>query len=178
MSRGKYKSAAEARRVREGALSEVEASRRQIARLTAENKELRETLTSEREANTLRVRELNALVAEGSAPEVIALREELALSREDAKRARHDIALSVQALMDRGDLRATFAFYAECADILGLTVQELMPRTAGHSRRSRRAAAETLRSLASLEGLFSPAGLARAFDGFEHGYNQGLKAPR
>lgn len=176
MARGKYKSAAEARRVREEAISEAEAGRRAIVKLSAENKDLRETLAAEREANTARLRELNAMLAEGAAPEVTALRGELSRSREETSSARHHIAKQVSTLMHRNDFRATFSFYAECAKLLGLTVQDLMPRTAEVNRNSRRATTKNLRLLEASDIQFSPAGLADVFEGFEAGENAGRRS--
>jgi hypothetical protein len=173
MARGKHSSAAEARRVRESALSEVEAGRRAIVRLTSENAQLRETLNAERSRLTEKLQLANALIAEGTSAEVEALKEELARSRSEALDARRQIALAVSKLMNRPDFKASFAFYAECAELLGLTVQELMPRAAEINRNSRRASPKNLRLLAQAEGQHSTAGLAALMEGFEAGENAG-----
>ena len=142
MSRGRYKSAAEARQVREGALSEVEAGRRQIVRLAAENKELRETLASERQVNTARLRELNALVAEGSAPELAALRGELSDLRssiecEKIARAKRVVKL----LADTPWIEIGGRTHIQMAEALGVKVGDLFPETT--SRRLRRMTSNT-----------------------------------
>jgi hypothetical protein len=123
MSRGKYQNSAEARRAREGALSEVEAGRRQIVRLTNENRELRETLASERAQHSSTVKELNAHLQAGTSAEVVALREKLRREEARLSRSRAEIAYEVVRFMNARAGRPTNEVLIEAAAHFGFGVQ-------------------------------------------------------
>lgn len=74
MSRGKHATSSEARRARVEAETEVEAGRRKIVQLSAEVRELRDTLTRERATWTDRARRYEGLLEEGTSAEVQELR--------------------------------------------------------------------------------------------------------
>lgn len=85
MSRGKYASTAEARRVRETAESEVIAGRRKIRDLLQENAEKQETIDRLLGSHSVEMRRMRITLAEGCAPEIAELRTRLATS-EDARK--------------------------------------------------------------------------------------------
>jgi len=81
MTRGKYAARAALRREDESVRSEIEAYKRNVKRLTAENEELRAALAAERDGRKQEVGRLRAQRDEGLSPELIALREELGKQR-------------------------------------------------------------------------------------------------
>lgn len=142
MARGKYKNSAEARQAREGALSEVEAGRRTIVRLTSENKELRQALIAEKATNSKRLRELNAMLAEGTSPEVEALRLELATAREAASNAEIGLARRLLPVLRTNEVSQ--AALGAILAALGLTPAEFFGTAQTGTRRERRYSAQRM----------------------------------
>lgn len=97
MTRGKYAQSAATRHALEERDSEIEMYRKNVARLTAENKRLKERLDQQARGHRQEVRRLKAERDEGLSPMVAVLRRELAVAREDADQAqRAAIALKVR----------------------------------------------------------------------------------
>lgn len=145
MARGKYKNAAEARRVREDAIAEAEAGRRAIVKLTAENKELREMLATEREVSTMKFRELNSLIAEGTSGEVAALRERLNEAEDRVRNANKVAALRIRDFLRyRANVTGDPNFWGDLASHMGLTGAELFAFEGG-TRAQRRTSAKDVR---------------------------------
>lgn len=77
MSRGKYATRADARTAMTQTMSEVEAGRKKIRELVAENKELKRTIAEMKESHAARVRELEAYVDAGTSERYEALKRRL-----------------------------------------------------------------------------------------------------
>jgi hypothetical protein len=138
MARGKYRNTAEARAAREGALSEVEAGRRTIVRLTNENRELRETLAAEREQHGDRIREFGSMLEAGTSPEIERLRALLSEAEESVANAELDAGHKViNFLKSRRDVTSVGdSFWPALADALGVPYRELV-RPGGNRYRRR-----------------------------------------
>lgn len=136
MGRGKYGSSAEATAARNSAISEAEAGRRQIAALSAAVHELRTTLSQEREANTATLRHMNALLAEGSAPEVEVLRARLRDAEHDKDRIRAELTHGITVLFQKylGNRYAP-KFLADMAELLGVPLLEMIGEPGSRSAR-------------------------------------------
>lgn len=77
MARGKHGAIAERRREIEGYQSEIETYKRNVKRLTEENRELKQKLKAEQQGRRQDVRALKAQLAEGLSPEINALHRKL-----------------------------------------------------------------------------------------------------
>lgn len=158
MTRGKYGTAAEARQVREGALSEVVAGRAHIVRLTKERDELKDTLRAERITNAAEIKQLKALLDEGTSPEVWALTTRLRESEANVRTAEHRVTERIfdslrASVGNNPDARAAKPFYEALAKALGIGLGRLFDALCADTNRAQRRDTSFTRSDAAHQRL-------------------------
>jgi hypothetical protein len=104
MTRGKHGASAATRRAIAERDSEIEMYRKNVARLTAENKALKERIAQQDQSHRREMRRLRAERDEGLSPMVPVLQGELTLARQDADEAQR-AAIEIKKHWERGVVR-------------------------------------------------------------------------
>lgn len=123
MTRGKFANRAEQTRHINEVHGEVEAGRRAIVKLTAENRDLRARLAEQSRISEDRIRHLTAQVREGTSAELEALRLELRAAREDRDRSAR-VATTAIALVADVDVERDIAKMAASSKELAQVAKE------------------------------------------------------
>lgn len=123
MARGKYKSTAEARRVRETALQEAQRLRRENDALRRENESLSVGAMAQHAAHLEQMREMRLALASVAEPELIEARRELASAREEIDKRKEGFAVMV------GAHRRTLGALQTALEQMGMTEIEAYEQT-------------------------------------------------